>query len=95
MEEKRNGHAYAQYDWAIECSFGITVLCLVFNIVLLCRIRYGDAIITKLTLKPYYVSLALLLTMCAEDLTFLITQNYIYKNDFERFFRDLQTNRWV
>ena len=48
-------------DFALEFAFALVVTAIIINIVLLTRIRYGDALITHLTRRPYYVTLALLI----------------------------------
>ncbi len=48
-------------DFALEFAFALVVTAIIINIILLTRIRYGDALITHLTRRPYYVTLALLI----------------------------------
>ena len=48
-----------QYSGALACASVIaTALC---NIYIIIKIKYGQVLITKTTLKPYYLSLAYLL----------------------------------
>ena len=44
-----------QYSFAMY--FATSMMTIIWNIYLLVKIRYGDILITKSTLKPYYLSL--------------------------------------
>ena len=52
-------------DFGAYTLSSIYMLSFIYNIFLLCRIRYGDIIITKVTTKPYKASLIYLLIMSA------------------------------
>ena len=57
-------HIMDGYGFYITLSFIITAL--IFNIFLLVRIKYGDAVVTHLTLWPYRISLILLILMLVD-----------------------------
>ena len=47
-----------QYSFAMY--FATSMMTIIWNIYLLVKIKYGDILITKSTLKPYYFSLLFL-----------------------------------
>ena len=52
-------------DFGAYTLSSIYLLSFIYNIFLLCRIRFGDIIITKVTAKPYKASLIYLAIMSA------------------------------
>ena len=67
------------YEFIYEFLFSIAVVALISNLVLLVRIKFGSYVITHLSLRPYIVSLALLVTMVTEFSTMSIIQAVAYK----------------
>ena len=56
--------------YGIEFIIAVVTTALIFNIILLVRIKYGDATITHITTVPYKISMILLIdilliTICA------------------------------
>ena len=62
---------------------------LLANVTLLVRIKYGSAEITRITTKPYKVSLALLIVMITETIGYLICSDTVYNGDFLQFKHDI------
>ena len=54
--------------------FALVSVTLVFNVILIVRIKYGDNRITHLTLKPYNIAMIFLLFMLTETTIVLIMQ---------------------
>ena len=69
---------YSMYS--MEFAFSLVTTTLVWNIVLLVRIRYGNAMITHLTTRSYLISMTLLITLLLEIVSFIIysTINPVY-----------------
>ena len=81
----------ANFNYVMEFTFAVKITGLIFNIVLLCKIRYGDAVINHLTNRPYYVALVLLIIMCTESLVFVLMQNVIFRGEWCTFLLDVKT----
>ena len=90
MSDSQSENA-ADYNYVMEFTFAVKITGLIFNIVLLCKIRYGDAVITHLTNRPYYVALVLLIIMCTESLVFVLMQNVIFRGKWYEFLIDIET----
>ena len=58
--------------YSMEFAFSMVITTLVWNIVLLVRIRYGNAMITHLTTRSYLISMTLLITLLLEIVSFII-----------------------
>ena len=54
--------------------FALVIATLVFNVILIVRIRYGDNRITHLTLKPYWAAMLFLISVLTETTIVLIMQ---------------------
>ena len=63
-------HLMEGYGFYMTLSFIITTL--VFDIFLLVRIRYGDAVVTHLTTWPYKISLILLIVMLVDTVVTIV-----------------------
>ena len=70
-------------EYGAYCVMSIFLLSLLFNIGLLCRIEYGDIIITKYTTRPYKISLVYL--TCTSTLSGLVAITAQYKQDDKSF----------
>ena len=59
---------------------------------LITLIRYGDAVITKITTRPYKISLALLIVILLETIMYLVSIEAIYDEDWAAFVNALTTH---
>ena len=69
----------------MEYSFSIIIASLVINIVLLCRIKFGELTITKLSTRPYWISLILLLVQLCESSYLMYMTEVEYKGRYFAF----------
>mgnify|MGYP007118472759 CR=1 FL=1 len=64
-------------------TFAMVVLALVVNLTLLVRIRFGEMMVTHLSLHPYIVSFCLLLAMLVEISVLLFLSELTYRDDLD------------
>ena len=76
---EKSGSSYIGYS--LEVAFSIILMALTLNLSLLCKYRYGNSMITHLSLKPYLVALALLCVMLCEIVCILYFSNIFYPKD--------------
>ena len=79
----------------LELSFALIITVMLFNISRIVAIRYGDAKITHITLRPYYISLGLLCAMFLENFYYLMAINVIYKDDWSAYFKSFKTRNII
>ena len=73
-----------QYDsYYTEIAIAVIVSLIIFGAILLTRIRYGEFIITNLTLRPYVIALILLSVMLIGNCIQEYYVTVVYKNDYK------------
>ena len=85
------GQGFPDATFSFEFLFALAVMILLANLLLLIRIRFGDLLVTHLSVKPYIVSLALFGLMACEFLSLSFLYNVSYRGDPESFWADLCT----
>ena len=70
-----DSNIFTQY--ADSINFSLVILTLIYNVFEICRIKYGHILITKITLRPYYLSLGYLFI----DVLFYINNDSIVNQD--------------
>ena len=68
-----------------QLLLSLAVTCLIFNVILLVKIKFGDLIITNRTLKPYITSCVLLCVICAEFVWISYLRRIKYKDNDDLF----------
>ena len=76
-------------DFYLEAALAVTVTVMVANVALIIKIKYGDVMITKLTMLPYFASLGVLIINLSMQLFIIVGTHFIYKDDVHRFFRQI------
>ena len=76
----------------LELSFAIIATTLILTLGRIVAIKYGDAKITHITMRPYYVSLGLLTVMLIENLYFLLQVEIFFSNNWNAYFQSLADN---
>ena len=61
--------------------FALVISTIVVNLVQIVRIRYGEELVTKLTIKPYYLAMGLLVFQLIEIVAFLTCQEIVYEGN--------------
>ena len=79
---------YSEF-YTFEIAFSVSIVVLILNLVQIMRIKYGQQLITHLSLRPYYVSLAILLVMITEFVLFSYMGNIQFENDFGSFLGEI------
>ena len=81
--------AIAEYGYPF--LFAVITITAIFNIFVLVRIKFGTMSMTKLTLIPYWRSLAFLVWMLFECIYYLVMTEIVFSRDeyFEKFFDSL------
>ena len=70
------------YDWlSFELIFALSVTCLLINIFLLVKIKFGGQIVTTLSKMPYMISLCLFILMTIEFSWLCFMQKVVYLGD--------------
>ena len=64
--------------YRFEFIFALTVTILIFNIAKIVHIHYGDAVITRITTRPYKITMVLLIVMLYEVSSNLLAINVIF-----------------
>lgn len=73
----------------IEMLFSLALSALLINLVLMIHIKFGDKIVTTLTMKPYIISLILCSVMVFEFIWLCFLKEVRFKNDDDAFFEKL------
>ena len=73
------GHNYydsVAHEYGAYALSSVFMTSLLFNIFLVCRINYSDICITKMTIKPYLVSLLYLAAMSIQSCCVAVIAQY-------------------
>ena len=87
MKEKEEIYSYEAY--VFEFLFSLSVICLISNVILVTQIKFGDKLVTNLSLRPYIISFLLFCVMTLEFASLCLAKNVIYKVDQSQFWQDL------
>ena len=72
---------YRAIAYTYEFLLAIAICALILNIALLVRINFGNLLLTKLSTRPYIVSLIFFFAMIIEFTCICILKNITYKDD--------------
>ena len=68
-------------SYAAYISLTLVILTVLLTITLIYKIKYGDVIITRLTLRPYYFALAYLTALLSYTVVTALLFQYKVNND--------------
>ena len=79
----------ASDEYNFEMIFALIVTILIYNIFKIVQIHYGDAVITRITTRPYKITMVLLIVMLCEISYNLVIKNIVYAVDFHEYISDI------
>ena len=94
MSERDRGLLGNGQGLGFELAFSFIVSALILNAVLIIKIKYGGMMITHNTMRPYIVSMCLLLVCLLEVTLYLIMKVY-FVNDWFGFLNFVKSNPWL
>ena len=73
----------------------MVISALIFTVVKMVKIRYGDMVITHMTSRPYKITVFLLIFSILELLFYLIVTNVISHNNYTKAAKMLLNSVWL
>ena len=74
-----------------EVLIALSITGLLINLTLLVRIKFGNLLVTHLSVRPYIISLCLLAVMLVQFTILLYLKNISYADDIAQYWKDLYT----
>ena len=82
-------------NFGLEISLSVVVSALIFTVVKMVKIRYGDMVITHMTSRPYKIAVILFIFSILELLTYLIVTNVLSHNNYTKAGKMLIDSIWL
>ena len=80
--QPQSGIAYVLEEYGDQFTLAVILITIMYNLFLIMQIKYGDKLITKLTLWPYYFSLlALIFFAGMEIVEEYISESLLFSNE--------------
>ena len=73
----------------------MVISALIFTVVKMIKIRYGDMVITHMTSRPYKIAVILFIFSILELFTYLIVTNVISHNNYTKAAKMLLDSVWL
>ena len=70
-----------------EITVSLAIIGLLVNITILVRIKYGDLLVTHLSVRPYLISLAFFILVILMELSLTYIKNIVYAGDLDGFWK--------
>ena len=82
-------------NFGLEISLSVVISALIFTVVKMVKIRYGDMVITHMTSRPYKIAVVLFIFSILELLTYLVVTNVISHNNYRKAGKMLLNSVWL